>query len=38
MNICKDCLIGAGATVCNNLLVSGKYIGTPAVIKQEKGK
>ena len=29
IDICKDCLIAAGATVCQNLSKSGVYTGTP---------
>lgn len=35
IHICKNCLIGAGAVVVKDISVSGKYIGVPAILKEE---
>lgn len=35
LRICGDCMIGAGAVVVKDITISGKYLGVPAVLKEE---
>lgn len=36
ISICDNCFIGAGAVVVKDIFVSGKYIGVPAKIREER--
>ncbi len=38
INICNDCIIGAGAVVIKNITEPGTYVGNPAINKKLKSK